>query len=138
MDIVVKANKKELDKILDTFDVYLDSRNISKTFKLRLSMILEEIFTNIVNHGYEMEDENNLIKIEYKFEEDPLKLIVKFVDKGTPFNPLSSNDPDITLNSDEREVGGLGIFLIKTYVDNTTYEFKDDRNILTIEKVVDE
>ncbi|MDR2829647.1 MAG: ATP-binding protein [Methanobrevibacter sp.] len=134
MNIVVKSDENELYNVLDTINEFLDSKNVSEKFKLRLSMVLEEIFINIVNYAYEAGSEDNEIKIEYNFEKDPLKIIIKFIDKGASFNPLSNDDPDISLSSDEREIGGLGILLIKKSVDKISYQFKDNQNILTIEK----
>jgi anti-sigma regulatory factor (Ser/Thr protein kinase) len=136
LNIILKANKKELYMTLNSFEECLTLKNISEEIKLVLRMILEEILINIVIHGYKVEDENNIIKIESIFEKNPLKIIIKFIDKGIPFNPLSLKDPDITLDSDDREIGGLGIFLVKENVDNISYEFKDNQNILTVEKII--
>ena len=58
----------------------------------------------------------------------------KLIDGGTPFNPLEKADPDIMLSGEERGIGGLGIFMVKTMVDNVEYEYQDERNQLTLRK----
>ncbi len=68
--------------------------------------------------------------------EDPSVTIV-FSDKGVPYNPLKREDPDVGMSADERDIGGLGIFLVKKTMDNVEYSFRDGRNILTIRKKLD-
>ena len=57
-----------------------------------------------------------------------------FIDSGVPYNPLEKSDPDVDLSADDRQIGGLGIFLTKNFVDDISYQFLDGRNILKIEK----
>ena len=61
-------------------------------------------------------------------------MIITFIDNGIPFDPLAGEDPDTTLSAQEREVGGLGIFLVKKSMDGSTYEYKEGQNILSIRK----
>lgn len=67
-------------------------------------------------------------------ENEPLSVIITFMDGGIPYNPLNKADPDVTLSADEREIGGLGIFLVKNSIDDITYEYKDGHDILKIKK----
>ena len=71
-----------------------------------------------------------------KTADAPAKLTVSFTDSGKAFNPLEKPDPDITLSVEEREIGGLGIFLTKKYMDSVLYERKDNQNVLTITKTI--
>ena len=61
-------------------------------------------------------------------------MVITFIDKGVPYDPLAKADPDITLSAEEREIGGLGIFMVKKSMDEITYEYKDGQNILAIKK----
>lgn len=61
-------------------------------------------------------------------------MVITFIDHGIPYDPLRKNDPDITLTSEEREIGGLGIFMVKKTMDEITYEYRDGQNILRIRK----
>ena len=63
---------------------------------------------------------------------DDLESIISISDHGKPFNPLKKPDPDITLPAEKREIGGLGIFLVKKTMDNVTYSREDETNILTL------
>ena len=63
-----------------------------------------------------------------------ISVIITFIDHGVPYDPLKKDDPDITLSADDREIGGLGIFMVKKTMDEIAYEYKDGQNILRIRK----
>ena len=58
------------------------------------------------------------------------------MDHGTKFNPLEKEDPDVTLSAEEREIGGLGIFLVKNTMDEVSYEYKNGTNIFSMTKIL--
>ena len=60
--------------------------------------------------------------------------MITFIDNGVPYDPLAKSDPDITLSAEEREIGGLGIYMVKKSMDDISYEYKDGKNILKIKK----
>lgn len=99
-------------------------------FKIRLS--IEEIVENIVRYAYE----NGSGYLEAATSLDGKMLNISFADAGRPFNPLDKPDPDITLSAEEREVGGLGIFLCKQLMDDVVYEFRDGCNRLILKKQI--
>ena len=61
-----------------------------------------------------------------------------FTDSGIPYNPLEHEDPDITLDADEREIGGLGIYIVKQSMNSVSYEYIDENNVLKIRKDINE
>lgn len=61
-------------------------------------------------------------------------VVLVFIDQGIPYNPLENKDPDITLNLEEREIGGLGIYMVKKIMDEVSYEYMDGQNILRMRK----
>lgn len=65
---------------------------------------------------------------------EPLGVILAFIDSGIPYNPLDKADPDVTLSAEEREIGGLGIFLVKKLMDEVNYQYSEGQNILTLRK----
>ena len=65
---------------------------------------------------------------------DPLTVEVTFIDNGKPYDPLAKDDPDTTLSLEDREIGGMGILIVKKSMDAVNYEYKDGKNILTIKK----
>ena len=60
--------------------------------------------------------------------------MITFIDKGVPYDPLTRPDPDITLSAEERQIGGLGIYMVKRSMDDLAYRREDGRNVLTIRK----
>jgi anti-sigma regulatory factor (Ser/Thr protein kinase) len=66
--------------------------------------------------------------------EDPLAVTITFIDNGVPYDPLAKADPDTTLSAEERDIGGLGIYMVKKSMDDIIYEYKDGQNILKIKK----
>ena len=101
-------------------------------YKLRLELIIEELFLNICNYAYE--DEGDII-IQCLIEENPLRTIIIFIDDGIPFNPLEKEDSDLSLNADEREIGGLGLTIVRKNVDDLEYKYENNQNILTFTKI---
>jgi len=99
-------------------------------FKLRLS--IEETVENVVQYAYK--DSIGWMEVETDLDEKGLMLTVTLKDAGKPFNPLERPDPDINLPLEEREIGGLGIFLCKQLMDEVAYRYEDGCNILTMKK----
>lgn len=99
-------------------------------FKIRLS--IEEAVENVVRYAYS--DGIGWIEVGTNLDENGLTLTIELRDAGVPFNPLEKPDPDITLSAEEREIGGLGIFLCKQLMDSITYRYEENNNILTMTK----
>ncbi|KZX14624.1 serine-protein kinase RsbW [Methanobrevibacter cuticularis] len=134
--LIVPAKTEKLNKVLNFINNQLKTYNFSKKFETQLELATEEIFVNIANYAHEKDSENSEIAIYSFFNEDYSILTVRFVDNGIPFNPLEEKDPDITLSSEMREIGGLGIFLARKNVDEINYQYKKGRNILTFKKLL--
>ena len=94
----------------------------------------EEIFVNIASYAYDAPGGTALIL--RSGGEGPEGLTLTFIDEGAPYDPLQSPDPDLTLSSEDRPIGGLGVFLVKKIVTEAHYEYKDGKTILTIRKVI--
>lgn len=99
---------------------------------MQISIAIDELFGNIANYAYRPEVGKATVEVEIL--ENPLQVIVTFKDNGKPFDPLKVEDPDITSSAEERQVGGLGIYLVKKSMDAITYEYRSGQNILTIKK----
>lgn len=125
------ASMDELNNVLKFIDDGIKDIKDSKLLK-KFNLVVEEIFVNIVSYAYSDNDTNNTVTISIKDNVD--KTIITFIDSGKHFNPLIKDDPDLSLSVDERPIGGLGIYLVKKMMDNVEYEYKDNKNILTIEK----
>ena len=102
----------------------------SLQFKIRLS--IEEAVENVVRYAYE--DSVGWMEVGTNLSADTLLLTITLKDAGVQFNPLEKPDPDITLSAEDRQIGGLGIFLCKQLMDEVSYRYDDGCNILTMKK----
>ncbi|WP_414469035.1 ATP-binding protein [Methanobacterium sp. ACI-7] len=134
--IIVPARAENVRKVLDFITEKLKQLKYSKRALLQLELSVEEAFVNIVNYAYENHDGEVLISCS--IDETSLQVTIQFIDTGIQYNPLEKEDPDISLNIQEKEVGGLGILLIKNNVDSIRYEYKNGKNILTLQKKLNE
>ena len=130
--ITVDATVENLQTVIDFATEQLETRDCPMKTSMQLELVIEEIFVNIASYAYH--PEIGLATFCIEFEENPAAVKMTFLDKGKPYNPLEKDDPDTTLDIDERDVGGLGIFLVKNNVDEISYEYADGKNILRMKK----
>jgi anti-sigma regulatory factor (Ser/Thr protein kinase) len=100
----------------------------------QINIAIDELFSNIAHYAYKPETGPATVRVEV--EKDPMTVVITFIDNGRPYDPLSNGDPDVSLSAEEREVGGLGIFLVRKMMDEVTYEYKDGKNILRVRQVI--
>ena len=100
-----------------------------------IHICVEEIFVNIAHYAYGGKSGEAVINLD--IEQNPKCCRVTFQDRGVPYNPLAKADPDITLSAEERQIGGLGIYMVKQSMDHVEYRYEDGCNILTIEKKIE-
>ncbi|WP_405295686.1 GH3 auxin-responsive promoter family protein [Methanobrevibacter sp.] len=131
-EIVLESKVDNLDSLLLRIEEFLEYKGIPMKSILQLELVIEELFINICNYAYEKEGE---IKIKYALLESPLKIIMSFIDEGMEFNPLNKETPDLTLDADQREIGGLGLTIVRKNVDKIDYNYENNHNVLTIEKI---
>ena len=130
--ITVDATVENLQTVIDFATEQLETRDCPMKTSMQLELVIEEIFVNIASYAYH--PEIGLATFCIEFEENPAAVKMTFLDKGKPYNPLEKDDPDTTLDVDERDIGGLGIFLVKKNVDEISYEYADGKNILRMKK----
>lgn len=126
---IFKADVKELDNLFEYSSTLLEVLGFKKRDIIMINTALEEVFVNVAKYAYEDTGE-----VEVTLSNDKNKVTFTFRDSGKPFNPLEKEDPNITAGSEEREIGGLGIYMVKNIMDETFYEYKDNHNILTLVK----
>ena len=95
---------------------------------------IEEVFVNVANYAYPGSQGDMTLRID--FEEESRTVTFRMTDKGVPFDPLQKPDPDITLSAEDREIGGLGIFIARKTMDTVHYAYENGENILTMVKKV--
>ena len=99
---------------------------------MQIDVAIDEIYSNIVNHGYRGKSGPVTVKVVEKME--PHAVCIRFSDEAIPYNPLTNADPDVTLSAEERGIGGLGIYMVKKTMDEMKYKYENGQNILTIIK----
>ena len=130
--ITVEATLENLQTVIDFATERLEARDCSMKVVMQMELVIEEIFVNIASYAYNPEIGPATFCIE--FEENPDAVLMTFIDGGKPYNPLEQDEPDTTLAIEERDIGGLGIFLVKKNVDEISYEYADGKNILRMKK----
>ncbi|MBP0974515.1 MAG: ATP-binding protein [Oscillospiraceae bacterium] len=131
-ELDIEALTENLDAVIRFVDAQLEQASCSLKVQMQIDLAVEEIFVNIANYAYHPETGPATVRVEVK--PDASAVIITFIDHGVPYDPLAKADPDITLSSDERDIGGLGIFLVKKNMDDIRYEYLNGSNILTIVK----
>ena len=131
---MIEALTDNLDSVMEFVDGELEEAECPMKIQMQIDLAVEEIFVNIANYAYNPETGPATVRVEV----DPDKTAVRitFIDHGVPYDPLSKSDPDISLPADERDIGGLGIFITKKFMDDVNYEYKDGQNILTLKKAL--
>ena len=111
----------------------LDGLGCSERVRVQVNVAIDEIFSNIARYAYNPETGPATVRVEV--EENPLSVIITFIDRGVPFDPLAADIPDTTvLPKEKRPDGGLGLFLVKQIMDKVSYQYVGNQNILTLEK----
>ena len=127
-EIQIEAQREKLDELLDMIRIDLNLMCCPMDKQISLEICIEEIFVNIASYAYG--EQTGMAFITEGVTNNSISLCIK--DKGIPYDPLAKEDPDTTLSAEEREIGGLGIFMVKTMMDSVTYEYKDGFNCLTM------
>ena len=130
-ELKVKAIDENLSMVLDTVESFIEGLCNSE-IKNEILISIDELFINVAHYAYEGEEGEVSIVMELLEEKKRLRIIIS--DQGIPFNPLEKEDPDIDLSLEERKIGGLGIFMVKDYMDHLEYKFENKSNMLIMEK----
>lgn len=128
--IVVDARPDNLQQIMEFTDAFLETRACSMKTQMLIDLCVEEIFVNIAHYAYP--DGTGTAELRLTEEDGVVTLI--FMDSGVPYDPLQRTDPDVTLSAEDRQIGGLGIFLVKKNMDSVSYRYEDGKNIFTMTK----
>lgn len=126
------AETINLSEVLEFIDSILEENDCPMKTQLQIDVAAEEIFVNVAHYAYKPDIGPVEVRIEISGE--PKSASIAFIDSGKPYNPLEMPDPDINIPIEERQEGGLGIFMVKKSMDDVSYEFVNGQNQLTIRK----
>ena len=128
------ADIEALTDSLAFVEQILEKHECSMKTQMAICVAVEEVFVNVANYAYG--DDKGDVTFNINFEEETRNVSIQMIDKGIAFDPLKRPDPDVTLSAEEREIGGLGIFITKKTMDVVTYTYENGKNILTMIKKI--
>lgn len=130
---IFPAEPEQLEPVQRFVEEQIERYDCSARVRFQLDVAVEEIFINIAKYAYRP-GQAGQAAVRCCVGGDPLQVTIQFQDQGVPFNPLEKEDADITLTAQERQIGGLGILMVKKSMDAVRYSYEDGKNILTIQK----
>lgn len=133
-ELRVDATVENIEKVTAFVDEQLEQLNCPLKAQMQIDIAIDELFGNIAHYAYSPKTGSATVHIDVL--EDPLSVVVTFIDNGKAYDPLARKDPDVGLTAEEREIGGLGIYMVKKSMDEISYEYKDGQNILRIKKKI--
>ena len=128
------AKTEALSDVLGFVEQTLESYECPMKIQMAICVAIEEVFVNVAHYAYP--DGEGDMTLSISFDKENHVVTFRMTDKGIPFNPLEKSDPDVTLSAEEREIGGLGIFITKKTMDSLTYAYENGENILIMNKKI--
>lgn len=133
-EMTIDATVENIEAVTAFVDEQLEEMDCPMKAQMQIDIAIDELFGNIAHYAYNPEVGPATVRVEVL--DEPLSVVITFIDNGVPYDPLKKDDPDITLSAEEREIGGLGIYMVKKTMDDISYEYKDGQNILRIRKSI--
>lgn len=132
--IQVKADITAIPFVNELVESFLEELGVALKIQMQISVVIDEILSNIAQYSFG--EATGVATIIYEYNDEERMLAITFIDDGIQYNPLNADTPDITLPAEERDIGGLGIFMVKKFMDELIYEYKDGFNHFTLKKSV--
>ena len=130
--ILAVADKlSEISRIADLVEAFCAARGFPAALSYNINLALEELLTNTISYGF---DDGPGHEIEVRIRSEGDEIVVEEIDNARPFNPLKAPAPDLDASIDNRSIGGLGVYLVKTVMDDVQYRRAAGRNHVTLRK----
>ena len=133
-ELKVEATIDNIPVVTEFVTSQLDEMSCIPKAKTQIRIAIDEIFGNIAHYAYEAKTGPAWIRVEQCEEQGAV--VITFTDEGIPYNPCEKSDPDISLSIEERQIGGLGIYMVKKLMDDVWYEYKEGKNMLSMKKII--
>lgn len=131
-ELTIAATIENIETVTEFVNEQLEALGCPMKAQMQIDIAIDELFGNIAHYAYNPDVGSATVQVEVT--EQPLAVVITFIDGGIPYDPLKAADPDITLSAEDRQIGGLGIYMVKKSMDEISYEYKDGKNILSIKK----
>jgi sigma-B regulation protein RsbU (phosphoserine phosphatase) len=132
-ELTMKNDVHEVTRFSSFMKSVIERLDIEKSLGRQLRLAVEEAVVNVINYAYPDDTEGD---VTVKMMSDGETLQCQIIDSGIPFDPTTKEKADITLSAAERQVGGLGILLVRELMDSINYERENGKNILTLIKTI--
>lgn len=133
-ELTIDAAVENIAEVTAFVDSELEALDCPVKVQMQIDIAIDELFGNIAHYAYHPEVGPATVRVEVL--ENPLSVVITFIDNGVPYDPLKTKEPDITLSVEERMIGGLGIYMVKKTMDDIAYEYREGQNILRIKKSI--
>jgi sigma-B regulation protein RsbU (phosphoserine phosphatase) len=129
LHLAAKTDLSEIERINTEFRQFADEHGLAAGVGQKVSIVFDDLLNNIISYGFS-DDEEHEIDIDVLYM--PNKLVITITDDGIPFNPFDQIGPDTSLSIEERDIGGLGVLLIKKLMDEYQYQRHSNSNVVTL------
>ena len=133
-EMTLLAVVENLAQVQAFVDAELEKLNCPMKTQMQIDVAVEELFVNIAHYAYAPQTGSATIRVQP--DEKSHAVVITFFDSGIPYDPLAKPDPDVTLSAEDRQIGGLGIFMVKKSMDDMQYEYREGHNVLKIIKML--
>ena len=129
--LVIKNDISEISKLATFIGELSEELDFTPELNFNLNLVLEEAVSNVILYAYGKEEQKEISLVAYLSDNN---LVFVLTDSGMEFDPTKVPDADVTLSAEEREIGGLGIYLIRQIMNTVEYQRIDGKNVLTMRK----
>ena len=133
-ELIIQAVTDNLSEVLSFVDEQLEAADCPIKTQLQIDVAVEEIFVNIAHYAYA--SGSGTAELRAGVSGEPPTFEMSFIDSGIPFDPLAKPDPDVTLPVEKKQIGGLGIYIVKKTMDSVCYRRNGENNELAITKTL--
>ena len=130
-EICIKNKVSELEKVAQFIEEIGEELGLSMELQMNLNLVMEEMVTNVIFYAYPQDEEAD---IELLAKSDGKELTFVLSDQGKEFDPTLKDDADPNVNPIDREIGGMGIYIVKNIMNKVTYQRLEGKNLLTMTK----
>ncbi len=131
-ELDIEANTDNLPQVMAFLEETFEEIQFPMKEQMQMSVAAEEIFVNICHYAYA--PKTGSVHMRLVTSQNPTAISLTFIDSGKPYNPLEKEDPDVTLSAEDRQIGGLGIYMVKQSMDKVSYRYDNGKNILILKK----
>ena len=132
-EIRIKNQVDELERVNLFVEEIGEELGLDMELQMNLNLVMEEMVSNVIFYAY---PEGKTAEIELVAESDGKELTFVLSDKGKEFDPTAKADADPDVNPAERDIGGMGIYIVKNIMNQVTYQRLEGKNLLTMKKSI--